>query len=47
MLEKCYNWTRNVSENHISPDPVNFLTKAEMWNILLYNSIDHLYNQII
>ena len=27
--------TRNVSENHIRPDPVNFLTKVEIWDIIM------------
>ena len=30
-----YHETRNASENHISPEPVNFLTKVEIWDTLL------------
>ena len=35
---ECFSWSdahRNASENHISPDPVNLLTKAEIWDTLL------------
>ena len=31
FLKKRYYWTRNASEKQIIPDPVNFLTKVEIW----------------
>ena len=36
-LKKGYHWTRNASYNHISPDPVTFLTKVEIWDTLSYS----------
>ena len=34
FLKRWYHWTRDVPENHISRDPVNFLTKVEIWEEL-------------
>ena len=35
VLEKKYCGTHHASENHISPDPINFLTNVEIWDILM------------
>ena len=40
VLEKgTYHGTRNDSDNHISPDLGNFLTKLEIWDTLFPSAL--------